>query len=91
MKAVHVIIEGRVQGVGFRAWVEREALKRQLTGYTRNLHSGAVEALFQGEDAAVDAMLAVCNRGPRLAAVTRVLSEPVAEAKFGSFEIRPTA
>lgn len=91
MRAVRVVVEGRVQGVGFRAWVEREAAKRELTGYVRNLGTGAVEAVFHGDDAAVDEMLVACNRGPRLAAVRKVTSEPVLPEAWDGFEVWPTA
>lgn len=60
----HVIIRGRVQGVGFRAWTEYTALQRGLTGWVRNRRDGAVEAVFIGQAVAVEAMLADCRRGP---------------------------
>jgi acylphosphatase len=61
----HVMIRGRVQGVGFRAWTEHAALKRGLRGWVRNRHDGAVEALFVGSADAVAAMIAACREGPR--------------------------
>jgi acylphosphatase len=60
----HVVIRGRVQGVGFRAWTEYTALERGLQGWVRNRRDGAVEALFVGPADAVAAMVAVCRRGP---------------------------
>jgi acylphosphatase len=60
----HVIVRGRVQGVGFRAWTELTALKRGLGGWVRNRRDGSVESVFAGEALAVDAMLAACRRGP---------------------------
>ncbi|MSO75980.1 MAG: acylphosphatase [Alphaproteobacteria bacterium] len=71
-KCVSVRVEGRVQGVGFRAWVVREAVARGLDGWVRNQGDGRVEALLAGPGAAVDAMLARCGRGPRLALVSGV-------------------
>ena len=62
---VHIIIRGRVQGVGFRAWTEYTALERGLQGWVRNRRDGAVEALFIGSPDAVAAMIAACNQGPR--------------------------
>jgi acylphosphatase len=47
-RAVHVLIEGRVQGVWYRAWVEKMALALGLSGWVRNRHNGAVEVVFQG-------------------------------------------
>ena len=60
----HVVIRGRVQGVGFRAWTECTALERGLQGWVRNRRDGAVEALFAGSPDAVAAMVSACNRGP---------------------------
>ena len=60
----HVVIRGRVQGVGFRAWTEYTALERGLQGWVRNRRDGAVEALLVGDAEAVAAMIAVCNDGP---------------------------
>jgi len=71
-KRVQVIITGRVQGVGFRASCQREAAARGLTGWVCNRWDGAVEALFEGETAAVDAMLDWCREGPPMAYVSGV-------------------
>jgi acylphosphatase len=61
----HVLIRGRVQGVGFRVWTEYTALERGLQGWVRNCREGSVEALFVGPLDAIAAMIAACNRGPR--------------------------
>ena len=60
----HVIVHGRVQGVGFRAFVEYEAVARGLEGWVRNRHEGTVEAVFKGEEAIVFDMIEACRRGP---------------------------
>ena len=60
----HISVRGRVQGVGFRAFVEHEALKRHLGGWVRNRRDGTVEAVFTGEAAAVAAAVEACRRGP---------------------------
>lgn len=60
----HVIIRGRVQGVGYRAWTEVAALGRGIEGWVRNRRDGTVEAMFSGEDVDVAAMIAQCRRGP---------------------------
>jgi acylphosphatase len=60
----HVVIRGRVQGVGFRAWTEDTALEHALEGWVRNRRDGSVEAVFAGDAAAVEAMIADCRRGP---------------------------
>jgi acylphosphatase len=61
----HVVIRGRVQGVGFRAWTEYTALERGLQGWVRNRRDDSVEALFVGPPDAVAAMMAACKQGPR--------------------------
>jgi acylphosphatase len=60
----HVIIRGRVQGVGYRAFTEITALERGIEGWVRNRHDGSVEALFSGAEAEVAAIIAACRRGP---------------------------
>jgi acylphosphatase len=68
----HVTVRGRVQGVGYRAWVEHEALRRGLDGWVRNRRDGNVEAVFAGRPDAVAAMVAACRRGPPSARVEGV-------------------
>ena len=65
---------GRVQGVGFRAFVQREARARGLMGFVRNLEDGRVEALNEGPGDAVAALLEKLERGPRAARVDGVES-----------------
>jgi acylphosphatase len=86
IRAVHVHISGRVQGVGYRAWTADEARRRKLSGWVRNLKSGEVEAVFSGPHADVDDMIAVCRRGPKLARVDRVAVE-VTEPVSGPFKV----
>lgn len=69
---VHVLIEGRVQGVFFRAATRDEARAWGLAGWVRNLPDGRVEAVFEGDRGAVDAMLAWCRKGPPYAYVDQV-------------------
>lgn len=76
-RTVHVRIEGRVQAVGFRAWVEEEASALGLDGWVRNRRDGTVEAAFGGDPDAVAEMLRRCERGPPAARVSRI--EIVAE------------
>src|ERR1700732_2059798 len=71
-----VTISGRVQGVGYRAWVERQARARGLEGWVRNRRDGSVEALFAGPADVVAEMVAVCRRGPSSARVGHVGDEP---------------
>ena len=68
----HVTVTGRVQGVGYRAWVADEASARHLEGWVRNARDGSVEAVFAGPADVVAAMIAVCGRGPSMARVDAV-------------------
>jgi acylphosphatase len=68
----HVIIRGRVQRVGYRAWTEHMALQRGLEGWVRNRADGSVEAVFSGPVAVVEAMVEACSRGPPGAHVDRL-------------------
>src|ERR1700745_4218464 len=70
-----VTIRGRVQGVGYRAWVEYEATRRDLEGWVRNRRDGSVEALFAGPADIVSARIASCRRGPSSARVEAVREE----------------
>jgi acylphosphatase len=70
--ARHVLVRGRVQGVGYRMWTEEEASRRGLEGWVRNRRDGAVEAVFAGQAEAVDAMIEACGRGPPAARVEAV-------------------
>ena len=88
---VHVRISGRVQGVGYRAFVERMAERLGLDGWVRNRRDGSVEAVFAGETTAVEAMLTACRKGPRLAQVAEVaVSETELEGNHELFSVRPT-
>jgi len=60
----HVVIRGRVQGIGYRAWTEVTALERGIEGWVRNRRDGSVEALLGGPEDEVAAMIAECRRGP---------------------------
>jgi acylphosphatase len=70
-----VTVRGRVQGVGYRAWVEHQAKAHDLEGWVRNLRDGSVEALFAGPADAVAGMVERCRRGPSSARVDAVTEE----------------
>jgi acylphosphatase len=76
--AVRLRIEGRVQGVWYRAWTVEEASALGLDGWVRNLVDGAVEAVFAGPRERVDRMVVLCRRGPPLAKVASVTVVPEA-------------
>jgi acylphosphatase len=68
----HVIFRGRVQGVGFRAFVQSEARRRNVEGWVRNRRDGTVEAVFSGPADAVDALIAATRTGLNHARVDAV-------------------
>jgi acylphosphatase len=84
------VVEGRVQGVGFRAWIEREARARGLAGFVRNRKDGSLEAVFCGAEEDVRAMVERCHTGPRLAAVTALRTAAFPEHDWTVFEVWPT-
>ena len=91
MIARRVIVAGRVQGVGFRAWVAGKARARGLTGYVRNRADGSVECVFCGEESVVTEMTEACRRGPRLATVSKLTHTPCAIEPWTGFDVRSTA
>ena len=70
-----VVIKGRVQGVGYRAWLEHQARTSKLEGWVRNRRDGSVEALFAGPATVVAEMVALCRHGPPSARVDSVTRE----------------
>ena len=88
-KRVHVYISGRVQGVFFRAYTKEEAERLGLKGWVRNLPDGRVEAVFEGDEEAVEAMIKWCYSGSPQAKVAgvEVLEEPY-KGEFKDFRIR---
>jgi acylphosphatase len=94
---IQVLITGRVQGVGYRAWVESQAAACKLEGWVRNRKDGGVEALFAGNAKAVADMVALCRHGPPLARVTALTNESASEAHLDMrrpgerFSVLPTA
>jgi acylphosphatase len=85
MLVIHLRIEGKVQGVGFRQWTAREARMRGLSGFVRNRADGSVEALFSGDADAVSALAEACGRGPYGARVERVDVRPAREEDLTIF------
>jgi acylphosphatase len=75
MVSRHLQISGRVQGVGFRYSMQKEATRLGLSGWVRNRRDGSVEAVFSGPADAITAMIAACRRGPSSARVDAVQDE----------------
>ena len=89
MKTVHVRVEGRVQGVYFRDYTRREALKQGVDGWVRNLPDGSVEAVVSGPEKAVEAMLDWFQIGSPHSIVRAVkVREITLPENYSSFEIR---
>ena len=68
----HIVITGKVQGVGFRYWLYKEAIQRNIDGWVRNKISGEVEALLIGNDVQVNSIIKLCKKGPSSSEVIKV-------------------
>ena len=79
----HAIIEGIVQGVCFRAYTQHEAQRLEVSGWVKNRNDGSVEAVFEGDRHAVEALIAWCHAGPPHAHVNKV--KVTAEDYTGEF------
>jgi acylphosphatase len=83
-----VVVHGFVQGVFFRDSVRRHALAAGVTGWVRNNRDGTVEAVFEGEGAAVERLVGFCRDGPRGAHVDRVEVETEEPEGLQAFLVR---
>ena len=88
MKAQIAHVAGRVQGVGFRNFVQREASRLGLSGYAKNLADGRVEVLAMGPAAALDELSGLLHRGPRWAEVRTVETREAPMLDLEGFHIR---
>jgi acylphosphatase len=94
-RSVHILVRGDVQGVGYRAWVQRQAQLHDLAGWVRNRRDGTVEAVFSGPDDKIGIMLAACRQGPSSAQVSAVdilpdADRPDEHPNAGSFHVLAT-
>lgn len=87
-RAVEVKVSGEVQGVSFRAYAAREAIRLELVGWVHNEPDGSVLARYEGDDGPVEEMLAWCREGSPSAAVHRVEVREVEPIGDSSFEVR---
>ena len=69
----HLVISGRVQGVGFRHWLQSIAIKKNIYGWVKNKVSGEVEALLIGNDAKISDLIDLCKKGPSSSKVTKII------------------
>ena len=86
LKTLHLVIHGRVQGVFFRQSMHREAQNLAISGWVRNRSNGTVEAVVHGDSASVEAIVRWAQRGPELAHVERVDTDPT-DGDYTNFEI----
>jgi acylphosphatase len=85
----HLQIRGRVQGVGFRFYMQRKAEELGVTGWVRNRLDGSVEAMLQGAPESVEAMISWARRGPRSAVVSE-LKTAEGSGEYAGFTALPT-
>ena len=89
MIQAHLVITGRVQGVGFRAHTRRQANRLGLKGWVRNLPGGDVEAVVEGTEEEVERFIQWCHRGPTMAYVSEVrVEKKEATGEFQGFTVR---
>ena len=75
----HIIVRGKVQGIGYRTWIAGAAVARHLAGWARNRRDGTVEAVLCGPQESVAALIEKCRHGPGMAQVSAVDDEPANE------------
>lgn len=86
MKTYKVVVSGKVQGVGFRAYAKKTALQLGLKGWVTNLETGEVELLLQGDESKIESMLQWCNRGPGISIVEKTFFEEIkTEKEYDTF------
>ncbi len=95
MREVHFYVTGRVQGVGYRAWCVKTALKLNLSGWVRNRFDGSVEVQAKGEELFISEFLKACQKGPAWAHVTALTPITIPTAflpliEEGRFSQQPT-
>jgi len=89
MKTIHITVSGRVQGVYFRAFTKKQAIKHGITGIVSNKDNGTVEIIAQAEQENLDRLVSWCHKGSLMAKVESVtITESSTPEKFSLFEIR---
>ena len=87
----HIVITGKVQGVGFRHWLYKAAVQKKINGWVKNNISGEVEALLIGNEMEIDNLIKLCKKGPPSSEVTEIEVQNYQKEHFGkSFEIIST-
>ena len=75
MKKIHIVITGKVQGVGFRYWLYQIANEKNVYGWVKNINTNEVEAVFLREEKKVDEIIKLCRKGPTSSNVVSVKIE----------------
>jgi acylphosphatase len=88
--AMRILVEGHVQGVGFRWWTAKKAERLGVDGWVRNLSDGHVEILAIGEADAIGDLALACHEGPHGAAVRSVVTQPAEDDGSQGFRQRAT-
>lgn len=88
MKALDVVVSGRVQMVGFRAFTRRYAMMLGVKGYVENLDDGKVHVVIEGEDHQVEKLLEMVRQGPRTSQVREVKIKDIEGRGYKSFDVR---
>ncbi|MGM0438208.1 MAG: acylphosphatase [Bacillota bacterium] len=87
-KNVHIFLSGRVQGVGFRAFIRKNANKLGVNGWAKNLQDGRVEVVFTGEKKNVNKLIELVKKGPRFAKVNNIEIRDNIDENFNDFKIK---
>jgi acylphosphatase len=87
MKAIKVIIYGKVQGVGFRNFIFLHAKRLNIKGYIKNNPDGTVEAVFEGDEDNINKMVELCKRGPERARVDKIDIKDIEIKNYQDFRI----
>lgn len=88
-RCLHIIVKGRVQGVYFRAYTQKQAVKLNISGFVRNLGDGDVEIVASGDPDALRKLVSWCHKGPVLAKVSHVIANSYDSGEmFDGFDIR---
>ncbi|MGN6617506.1 MAG: acylphosphatase [Ilyomonas sp.] len=87
MPTVHLLVEGKVQGVFYRASAKEMADELGLSGWVKNREDGNVEMIVSGEESKINEFIKWCHKGPRRAVVTNVIVTPQEDGSFTRFEV----
>ena len=88
-KSVHILVTGKVQGVFFRQATKVIAIKNHVTGWVKNLESGQVEILLEGEDQNVNSIVEWCHNGPANSRVDEIkIEQQKFSGQYSNFEVR---